>query len=648
MKKSKSSLFLLSSILFLTSCGGTSTSSTSSTAPTSTVVPTSNTEKTDTTNNSNSNAGTTDTTSNTTTTKTPDPTDSLTEAMYADYKLGYSASYVAERLYVGDTKASYTQFDVESTTHKFKYSKASKNDAGNFVKYGKTKYYWAVEDKDGTLMTMDASLGLDNKIWLKQVTEEDTITNTEFDLEWEYSYYENVLANFDYTDFTKKDSNTFVLSNEKTKANSDALKTQLYSPYSTYLPSSDVNYFALKTDGDSIVGFELTCETYTSSSSTATYSCSGTFTGKGANAYTDVKTITNDDNPELDSILNELKVYNWKITQTQSQYDYNTSKMNPLGTMYITVGDNGDKEYWEYYNTNGKRTQSYGYKKYVDSETNTESKLGIVKIGDYYYEDMYLYTGTMSTKMPSFNMSSKFFKKDTAASINGKIVYTLDESIEISDDNVTTGLITPETMRQYDDRIVHLTITKNGDTITLRNSTSNAGDESTGLIMNCEYSNIGGVTNFMDDTTMKSSLEGLKWSDLIERNEENYDSITATFGKDNLDSIPLVDDKHANIYVDHASKGTTFYFTTYDLTDMNELFTEYKTKLANAGFTAQTDKTNTETDCFYVKTGITIAGSKGRTYTADLVVEVTTWWNSIQKWGQFQVTLTTENLKSVK
>lgn len=642
MKLKKTSLFLLATLL-LTGCNKSNSTSTNSVNSNSNATSTKQSESINSNKNTDSTSKDSTSKSDTSTSRTPDPTESLTADMYADFKLGYSATFISNKIYT-EGKPSSNKFDTASTALKYRYTKYSYGNNNKFSQVGTTKYYWAVE-RDGKTMTDDVSLSFDNTLRHKAYTEQDTVTLDNFEVQWQYTYFANVLANFESTDFSKKDSNTFVLSSSKTKDYSDQLKTQFFSPYSTNLPSSDTNYFALKTDGDTIVGFELTCEAYTSSTDAMSFSSSGTFTGKGLEAYKDIAPVTGNDIPELQSILNELKTYNWNLTQTQSQYSLDTNSMNPLGTLKVTVGDNGNKEYWEYYNTSNKRTQSYGYMKYIDPDTGKESKLGVVKIGDNYYQDSYLYQGTMKDKMPSFNLSTKFFKKDEAASTNGKVVYKTDYSVELSDDNYASEFITPENMRGYEDRLINITITKEGDKITIRNSTG-SNDEDSGLIMNCEFTDIGNVTNFMDETTMKTNLDGLKWSDLISPNENNYDTIIGKYGKDNIDSLPLIDNQHANLYIDNEQSETILYFYFYNQTSMDTLFTEYKSKLETAGLEVDTTKTATDDSVYYLKKGITINGKKGIVHTADLNVNVYKVWNTNTSWGQFQLRLSLTNTKS--
>lgn len=653
MKKSKLGLSLLALVTLMTSC---------SKNPSSVASPSNNSRPSaadSTAGSNNSGSSNTNTGSNTgsntntpSTPKVPTPTDALTEDMFASFKEGYVVSYDATKQYLDGSEPSTQYYKAESTADKYRYETYTKKDGVNLKKYGKTNYYHAVEDEDNNIVyTYQVSLGLDNTVHSQVVTEEDDFTHQDFNLEWEYSYFGNVLANFSAADFSKKDSNTFVLSADKTAENSYALKTQFFAPNSLYLPGSDCNYFALKTDGDSIVGFELTCKTYTAIDVAASFSSSGTFEASGADSFEDLKTLTGATNPEFDAIMAKLKTYNWNLTQTQSQYDYSSESMNALGTMYITSADNGSKEYWEYYNTDNKRTSAYGYMDYTDpNDPENTGKLGVVKIGDYYYQDTYLYSGSMREKMPSFNLDSRFFKKDTAASVNGKKVYKIDPTIEISDENYATEYITPENMRAYKDRLINITVTEDGDTITLRNSTSSGEEDSSGLIMNCEYKNIGKVTSFMDENSLKDSVAGLKWSDLISVNEASCDSILSVFGQDNIDSLPIIDDRYANIYVDvsNSTSKPIFYIYVYDEDELNGLMTSYGEKLIASGLEVDTSETASDTTTYYVKHNVSIKGNRGQTYVGDLSVSLSKYYNSIQDWGQFQIQLSTKNLKTQK
>lgn len=650
MKKTTLGLSFLALVTLLAGCGGKTNSSTGNSNASKPNPSTSTNSGNSNTASSKPSASNTGSSTSTTTSKEPSPTAALTDDMLSSLKESYSASYDATKAYADNTKPSTQHYEVQSTSDKFNYASYNVKDDGSLKKSGKTKYFRAVAEGNKVL-TKEFSLGLDNTLFASTVTEEDSITQKDFDLEWQYSYYGNVLAEFSASDFTKKDDNTFVLSSDKTAASSDALKTQFYAPASLYLPASECNYFALKTDGNEIVGFELTCETYVAIDVAASFNAKGTFTASGKDSYKDVAPLTGETDAEFDAIMNKLKQYNWNLTQTQSQYDVNGESMTALGTMKITVSDNGTKEYWEYYNTSNKRTQGYGYMDYLDpDDPETKGKLGIVKINDTFYQDAYLYQGSMKDKMPSFNLDSRFFKKDTAASVNGKKVYKLSSPVEISDDNLATKFITPENMRSYDDRLINLTVTEDGDTITLRNTTATNDDDASGLIMNCEYTNIGKVTGFMDESNIKTSVAGLKWSDLISNNEVTCASILSAFGKENIDSLPLIDDNHANIYVDvsNGNNKPIFYIYTYDNEETQAMKTEYAEKLVTAGLEEDTSvtKADSDTSLYYVKHNVTIKGEKGRTYTGDLAVEISTFYNTIQDWGQFQISLSTKNLKN--
>lgn len=565
------------------------------------------------------------------------PTDNLTEEMMADIKLGYSADYTFQIKYADGSSGSSYHYVTSSGLDGFSYESF-------YSKNGEEKRtsYVNIETKENDEYAYDASLGLDNTIWYKHITEEDSITNEEYDVEWADAGYSDVFASLSASDFTKEDNNTFVLSNEKTIEFEYSIGKQFFSPYSLYSPNTDPKSFKLKTNGNKIVGFELEYLPYTSYGTISYYTSSGKFTKLGSDAFKKLEPVQGETKPELDAILNKLKgtdgKQNYQITQTQYQFDYQTNQMNSLGELDITVQD-GDKAHWIYKNTSGKRTNDYGY--YAQkSDDGEDSRRGAIQIGENYYNDIYLYSGSMKDYLPSFDISSIFFDKDNAASVDGKVVYRLNKAFDISLDNNST-LFTPEEIDSYRDRIINLTITEDGDTITIRNSTDSSGKEEDGLILNCEFTNIGKVTGLYSEDHMKETVDDLKWTDLLSRNEAVKDSIVAIYPADVLDSIPTLGGTWSNINVEASTASNpTFGVYTYDQDTNAELMTEMGTKLAAAGFTAYTPESisdSQKSSVFYRKNvDITY---KGKTKTCSLNIELNPWWNKQLSYGLFQICL---------
>lgn len=565
------------------------------------------------------------------------PTDNLTEEMMADIKLGYSVDYTFQIKYADGSSGSSYRYLTHSGLDGFSYESF-------YTKNGEEKRtsYVNIETKDNDEYAYDASLGLDNTIWYKHITENDSITNEEYDVEWADAGYSDVFASLSASDFTKEDDNTFVLSNTKALELEYSIGKQFFSPYNLYSPKTDPKSFKLKTNGNKIVGFELEYLPYTSYDSVSYYTSSGKFTEVGADAFKKLEPVKGEAKPELDAILNKLKgvdgKQNYQLTQTQYQFDYQTEQMLSMGELDITVQD-GDKAHWIYKNTSGKRTNDYGY--YAQkSDDGEDCRRGAIQIGENYYNDIYLYNGSMKDYLPSFNISSVFFDKDSAASVNGKVVYRLNKSYDISLDNNST-LFTPEEIDSYRDRIINLTITEDGDAITIRNSTGSNGKEEDGLILNCEYTNIGKVTGLFSEDHMKENVDDLKWTDLLSRNEALKDSIVAVYSADVLDSIPTLGGTWSNINVEASdAKKPTFGVYTYDQDTNAELMTEMETKLADAGFATYTPESisdSQKSSVFYRKNVEILYKGKAKSYS--LNIELNPWWNKQLSYGLFQICL---------
>ncbi len=578
---------------------------------------------------------TTDSSSSSATEEKVLPTNALTDEMMTDIRIGYSADYTFTKSYADGTSGSAYHFITHSGLDGFSYESFYTKDGAE-----KRTSYVNIETKDGDDYAYDASLGLDNTIWYKHITAEDSITSEEYDVEWADAGYSNLFAILNASDFTKEDDNTFVLSNEKTLELKYSISNQFYSPYSLYTPSSDPKSFKLKTNGDKIVGFELEYLPYTSYDSVAYYTSSGKITEVGASAYKKLEPVQGETKAELDNILNKLKgvdgKQNYEIHQTQSQFDYQTEQMISMGELDIKVQD-GDKAHWAYKNTSGKQTNDYGY--YAQkSDDGEDCRRGAIQIGENYYNDVYLYSGSMEDYLPSFNLSSVFFDKDTAASVDGKVVYRLNNSFDISLDNDST-FFTPEEIDSYRDRIINLTITEDGDTITIRNETGEDGKS--GLILNCEYTNIGKVTGLFSEDHMKETVDDLTWTDLLSRNEAAKDSIVSIYTADVLNAIPTLGGTWANINIEASNSAKpTFSVYTYEQETNTELMADMGTKLVNAGFVEYTPASisdSQQSSIFYRKNVDII--NKGKTKTYSLSVELNPWWNKILSYGLFQICL---------
>ena len=622
--KTKKQIGLLPFLMLLTGCGGKASLPSETNKPDTTPVLT---EPTDTSKVTDDKV-----------TEAPIlPTAELTDEMMSEMRVAYAVDFTFNISYEGGGNGSSYRYLAGCGNEGYSYE-------SYFLKDGNEKFVSDVhiQKKDNDPYAYDVSLGLDNTVWYKNLTATDQFSQEEYNVEWADAGYSNLFAALSSSDFTKEDDNTFSLSAEKLSELKYSLNNQLFSPYDLYSAKTDPKSFKLKTNGSSIVGYELEFLPYSSYDSISYYKSKGTFTQFGASAFKKLTPIEGEEKPELDAILNKLKgtdgKQNYDIHQTQFQYDFDLKKMVSMGEMDIKVQD-GDKAHWTYRNTAGKRTADYGYYAQKDDEGN-DCKRGVIQIGENYYNDVYLYTGSMKDYLPSFNFSSVLFEKDTEASKDGKVVYRLRKDFHISDDNNST-FFTPEEMDAYRDRLIFVTITEEGDKITIRNSTGSDGTESDGLILNCEYTNIGKVTGLFAPEHMKENVDDLKWTDLLSRNEATRDSIVSCYTAEVLDSIPTLGGTWSNVYVDATSGAKPiFYVYTYEEETNNELMTDMSDKLTKAEFNAYTPSSLSDaqkTHKFFRK-NVDIK-NQGKVKTYSLNIELTPWWNSQLSNGQFQISL---------
>ena len=573
------------------------------------------------------------------------PTEALTEAMFAPLQKGFSVEYKTKKTYTDGGTGSEYRFQCEAGLDGYNYKRFYLKDAQ--YKPATIHYEKRKDPNDNLDYVYETSLSLDNTILANKLVLTDKNDFSEYNPEWDYSGFGVVFNELTVSDFTKVDDNTFSLNADKiTDDISNSLLIQLYSADDFYLPSSNVKTFNLKTNGDQIVGFSLDCYPYVSSDSTTNYHSEGSFLSLGENSYKKITPYEGETKPELEEIFSSLRgednKSNYRMEQTQYAFDYNSESMKFLGTMEWTVQD-GDKAYWLYRDPTGKKTSDYGYYKVTDEDE--EGKQGVVKMGDYYYKD-YIYQGTMQNYLPKFQMSSKLFEKDEAKSTNGKIVYNLNKNIEISLDN-NSAFFTPEEMDSYRDRIIFLSVTKEGDTVTIRNSTDDSGKEEDGLILNCEFTDIGKVTGLFAENTLKDDASGLKWSDFLSRNEANSEAVKKVYG-DSLDLAPTFGSFPVDIRTDFTNGSAAsplFYGMVYDESKAKEIITQTSTKYEEAGFTDETPADDETGSKVFSKT-VTVPGRGSKTQEKKMTVTLSNYWNSIQKYGQIQASFKLTSLSS--
>lgn len=559
----------------------------------------------------------------------PKPTAELTDAMFSGIKQGYRAEVFSKTAYEGSRDSvrildlSVNEFNASVKT----YSTDRDNPTVK-LSLSKDNHYQINPDEKDTKMLYDAGLSIGNEVIYTPVKGKDPHTYEEVDLTWDEGYYSNAFKDVTKDYFTKVDDNSFSLDLNNATLDSnhtyDKIMTQLLGEEA----GSECQSFILKTDGDRIAGFELTYEAYSSSDTIIQRSSSGNFLVFGADVVDYIKPLVGTEDEGFKQAIDKLKTLNFEAEQKQQNFNFETNKFYVSGIYKYKI-ENGKKIDYDIYVDDNTKWGNGGYYEVTNPENPSEKlKQSVIKIKDEFYED-YLYSGSMEEFLPKFKISSLCFVKD-ATSTSTKQVWKLNENIRFSLNN-DINAFTPFDSDGYPDRIIHLTITIEENKINIHNETmSSAEADRGGLIFDANYTNFGKVVNLMPENKIHKTCDELKWSDLISNNESGSKKLMETFPKDVLDTIPTIGGTHSDIYVD----GKALYIYIYDLEDAKEIFAAYKTKLTTADYEVQAGTDDELGATLKSKQQVTIGTRK---YYIN--IQLSTFWNNMLEFGQFQIWL---------
>lgn len=560
------------------------------------------------------------------------PTVNLTDEMFAKLKLGYASTFETVVDYEGEASDSRKIFMVKCNEKNNEQSIYFKKDDLPLEELTRSYFHhYQINPDEDIEMLYDAGLSVGNDIIYTPIIGQDIHTYQDIELTWAEGHYSNVFIDLQASYFTRiGNENKFKLTIED--GLDAAAVSEIYSKlamqfFGEEVTQTEMEGFYLLTNGDKITGFELNYYPYTSYDALLTKYSKGVFTDEGEHVVDFCKPLEGEKDEFFESAMKKLQTQNFHLEQTQQAFNYTTEKFDSQGK-YVADFYNKESMIYDYYSANGKKYMSYGYLKNDDT-----SKRGVVPIEGEIYAD-YLYTGSLDELLPSFNLSSILFYKDTAASTADKAVYKLDNTIDISLDN-DDSVFTPFDADGYNDRIIYLTVTIEQDKINIHNETSTSG---TGLILDVNYTNFGGVENLVASDKYHETTEGLTWSQLLSNNQTNLSLIQKAFTKELLDSIPTIT-YCANIASEVGSNGSnpTLFFNVYDNDDNIGLLSSYGKDLEAAGFTfdassVNPDETNLNKIQPVYSKNVTL---NGRNYS--LNIKLYAWWNTIQLWGQFQI-----------
>lgn len=645
MKKSKIAISLLS-LLLLTGCnnGGVGTTTPTPTTPpeVTTTTPGSQTttpqestpEPTTPTPSTPGPDSTASDDSSTSSVDSGDKTEALTDAMLSPLQGGYAAEIISQTWYAGSEKPSGYFFDVQANKDNFAFEQhtvkpGTTQERGELINDGRHHYQKDPSEADEEYpMLYDASLSLGNKVLYVPVLGRDPFTYEEVPMTWEEGHYSNVFASLEVDDFVRDgEENRF-----KLKMNDSSL-SEVYLAIGSQLyieDHNDLESFTLLTDGDAITGFEATFETYDSAGTSITKKSFGTFTDFGEDVTSEVAPLTGTEDPEFAAAIAKLQADNWSFEAVQHSFDFTAEVSKESG--HWKGKSDGSSMVYESQDSLGNKNFAYGYYDYSNEEG--DFLQGVVPIGDFFYEDSVVYIdASMDDMYPSFDISSLFFVKDEEASVDGKLVYSLNPDLVISREN-NILLFTAFDSDSYSDLVVYLTITITDDAITIHNQTTDTPDKD-GLVYDITYTDFGKQSNLIPADAIKTDATGLTWSELLSNNQSVLKTLTDLFGQELLDSIPTFG--VANVGADVSTPSNPWFIcSTYSKEQNDELLASYSKALEDAGFASVP---NEEGSVVYRKK-VTV---RNKEYY--LLVTIAPFWNSIQNWGQFQVSFSFASVK---
>ncbi len=549
-------------------------------------------------------------------------TEELTQEMFAGLKEGYEVEFIKSSIYDGVPGTTvFYDARVNDKNYAFKRYSAVLNDDGSYSKgtFLEDSHY-QINPSEDIEWIYNAGLSIGNTVIYTPVMGRDKYTWQEVELTWEEAGYSNVFKNLSIENFTRvDDENKWAL--DLTEV-SDEILFQMQSQFFGETVDSEIEYFHLLTNGDKITGYDLKWKSYLSYESYVSKISYGKFKDFGKDVVDFLTPVEGrEKDKDFDEAIEKLKNYNYKVNHSQAGYDYTSERMLSRGHFEAEC-DSETLNYY-YYNQNGEKYMNYAYYNiYEDGQVYLQ---GATNIKGNYYEDV-AYYGQLTDILPSFNISSEMFIKQSE-STDDVLVYKLDKSVVISldNDNATYSSFDSD---GYNDRTIYLTITidKVNNTINFHNETSN--QEDSGLIEDVLYSEIGKVETLRTSENTKANADDLTWADIFSNDETAYKALISKLPESVLNTLPTFGGRYA--YVNYDQQGIIFV-STYSAEENQYLFENYGAKLDAANFVKGSVESNGATYPTYYTTFT----NKNRQY--GLTLTLFDYWNAKSQVGQFQI-----------
>lgn len=570
-------------------------------------------------------------------------TEKLTDEMFNQLKLGFSATLYSSTKYDGSDLPSTEIYDIKLNEGNFEVQKYTTDKESPTVKKSlSSDFHYQKDTVNGSedypiLSSVGLSVG--NSLIYSPVMGRDQYTGEDTELYWDDASLDNLFSSLSSSDFTRvNDENKFELKlntdNVKNNNIEDKIVRQLYSPdlqYDFDLPNTSIDTFYILTNGNEIVGFELNLKSYLIAEDYATKSSYGAFVESGSNVTSNVKVLEGTEDPVFTEAIDKLKTHNYKMVQTQSGRNFYNDKVSYLGKYEAQVED-GKSILYNVYNSSDEKIINFGY--YDIAYEGESCKQGVTKIKDNFFKE-YIYTESVESFLPEFNFSSLLFNKNESESTSTKTVYELDKDIKISLDNDSYNY-TSFDADGYADRTVYMTITIEEDKVTIHNQTNETLEEF-GLSIDVEYSNFGKVKDLIPESKIKNTTEGLTWTDLVSGNEKKLNSLLSNWKEEVINAIPSIGNEYCLINMDLNNNSPTFYVVIYDEDEIDDLIDSYREVLLANGYSYVSDKISegaTQPEPNFVKNE-NVLTPKGKEY--GMYISLSKFWNGNPgyEYGQF-------------
>ncbi len=489
-------------------------------------------------------------------------------------------------------------------------------------------------------------LGLDNQIHYVALTS----SSTGKPIKWESSNYTNPFEDLTEDDFSQVTAG-FKL--KTTTATQKAALSKIGVNLSGGLPIEAKSVLVSEENDTISVTINYTDAT-TSSGYSVGVTLQGTFTKFGSDLAS-LPTTVNKKDDFFDNAISQLKSANFQFDSTRTglislEYENTEYIYQQQRYTYSGKSDGIDFVMDSYYQTFDTTSGEYGDRLAQSStgikqvkEGNSTGVVQVTQVNDksentnYYYYDGAIQEGyTLKDNfLPSYELSSAFFTKDSTKSTDTVAVYTFDTDTYV--EVVNSKNYSPiELSMDLDGFTVTIDTTDSSNTVI---SFTNVYETTTVVQINSSYyqlplvvtdvvtySNIGKISEGVFSQDIKTDCSNLVWSDTWENScgyvleDGTIASINDIYGidADTLDSnLPMLGGVYPSYEVNAYNSQYWLTYSTTSQSELSNMFISYRAILLENGFTAS--EVSEDTNSLVYTKSITV-GSTTKTLQVEITV----------------------------